>query len=340
MTPLAKTLNIRSSPHIGSTASVDSIMFHVVLALMPVCAHAVYRFGFAAMLVLVTAAVTCVLTEHVLCRWNDKPTTVGDWSAVITGLLYGLVLPPSLPLWMVVAGGIIAVGVGKFLFGGLGYNPFNPALIGRAILQAAFPAAMTSWPDCSQARFGSLPSSTLALPLTQPVYDGLSSATPLADWKFNQIPTATGDLVLGSIAGSTGETSAVLILLGGIYLIARRMMSWRIPLSVLGTVALCSSVLHSFDPERYAGPLFMLFSGGLMLGAVFMATDMVASPMTHFGCVVYGVLIGVLVVIIRLWGGMPEGVMYAILIGNAVSPHIDVWIQPRVYGTTAGGQSE
>jgi electron transport complex protein RnfD len=238
---------------------------------------------------------------------------------------------------MVAIGGLIAVALGKFLFGGLGQNPFNPALVGRAILQAAFPAAMTSWPAMPPNRFVALPPSTLALPLTKPDYDGISAATPLADWKFNQVSTAGRDLMMGAVSGSTGETCAVLLLLGGIYLVARGMMSWRIPVAILGTVALFSAVLHLVDPERYAGPMFMLMSGGLMLGAVFMATDMVASPITHLGCVVYGILIGVLVVLIRVWGGMPEGVMYAILLANAVSPHIDHWIQPRVYGTRSQG---
>lgn len=338
MTQLSKTLTIQSSPHIGAAASVDSIMLNVVLALLPVCAYAVYAFGLAALLVLLTAVASCLITEHLLCRFNGRATTVGDWSVVITGLLYGLILPPSLPLWMVAAGGVIAVGIGKFLFGGLGYNPFNPALIGRAILQAAFPAAMTTWPD-SPHHFVSLPSSTLALPLTKPQYDGISSATPLANWKFDHVSTDTADLFMGSVGGSTGETCVLLIVLGGVYLVARRMMCWRIPVAILTTVALCSSLLHAVDPDRYAGPLFMLFSGGLMLGAVFMATDMVASPITHLGRVVYGVLIGLLVVMIRVWGGMPEGVMYAILIGNAVSPHIDNWIQPRVYGTAQRGDA-
>jgi electron transport complex protein RnfD len=234
---------------------------------------------------------------------------------------------------------MVAVGLGKFLFGGLGYNPFNPALVGRAVLQAAFPVAMTSWPAVPGNRIIAVPSSTLTWPLTEPAYDAISSATPLASWKFDQALTNTSDLLLGSISGSTGETCALLIILGGVYLVARRMMNWRIPVAILATVALLSTILHFIDPGQYAGPLFMLFSGGLMLGAVFMATDMVASPMTHRGCVVYGILIGALVVVIRVWGGLPEGVMYAILLGNAVSPHIDNWIQPRVYGTRSGGKS-
>lgn len=334
MSNTTKTLAIRSSPHIGGTLSTDQIMFHVVLALLPVSLFAIYLFGLAALFVLTTAVLACVLTEHVLCRLSGQPTTIADWSAVITGLLYGLILPPNLPLWMVFAGGVIGIGLGKFLFGGLGSNTFNPALVGRAILQAAFPAAMTTW-ALPPKHFGSLPASTLAWPLTKPDYDGISAATPLADWKFNHELAEGGDLFFGTVAGSTGETSALLILIGGVYLIARRMMSWQIPVAILGTVALCSTILHAVDPERYAGPMFMLFSGGLMLGAVFMATDMVASPITAIGCVVYGILIGLLVVLIRVWGGMPEGVMYAILIGNAVSPHIDHWIQPRVYGSSA-----
>ncbi|GAA4472827.1 RnfABCDGE type electron transport complex subunit D [Novipirellula rosea] len=337
MTKLSKTLTIQSSPHIGAAASVDSIMLNVVLALLPLCAFAIYRFGISAALILMMAVLSCVLTEHLMCRSAGRPTTVSDGSVLITGILYGLILPPSLPLWMVAAGGVIGVAMGKFLFGGLGYNAFNPALVGRAILQAAFPAAMTTWPSESAASFASLPSSTLALPLTKPDYDGISAATPLAKWKFEQIPTDTADLFVGTVSGSTGETCAALILLGGVYLVARRMMSWRIPVAILSTVALCSMLLQAIDPTRYAGLSLMLFSGGLMLGAVFMATDMVASPITHLGCVVYGILIGLLVVVIRVWGGMPEGVMYAILIGNAASPHIDHWIQPRVYGTASQG---
>jgi electron transport complex protein RnfD len=336
MTQLSQTLDIRSSPHISGGTSVDTIMLNVVLALLPVAAFAVYTFGLAALLTLATAVISCVLTEAVLCRVSGRTISVGDWSATVTGLLYGLTLPPSLSLWMVAAGGVIAIGLGKSLFGGLGYNPFNPALVGRAVLQAAFPVAMTSWPAVPSNRFSSLPSSTFAWPFSEPVYDAVSGATPLASWKFDKALTDASDLLLGSVSGSTGETCALLILLGGVYLIARRMMSWRIPVAILLTVALFSTVLHLIDSARYAGPLFMLFSGGLMLGAVFMATDMVASPMTHTGCVLYGVLIGALVVVIRVWGGLPEGVMYAILLGNAVSPHIDNWIQPRVYGTARG----
>jgi len=334
MATAGKTLEIRTSPHILSGYSVDTIMFNVVLALLPTTAFAVYAFGLAGLLTLSMALVSCVLTEHLICRAAGKPTTVGDWSVTITGLLYGLTLPPSLPLWMVAVGGVICVAMGKAMFGGLGYNTFNPALVGRAVLQAAFPVAITTWiPGFGAGRFSSLPSSTLTLPFTEPAVDAITSATPLALWKFSQEATATGDLLLGFTSGSAGETSSVLILLGGIYLIARNMMNWRIPASIFGAVIVLSGALHLADPTRYASPMFMLFSGGLMLGAMFMATDMVGSPMTSRGCYLYGALIGLITVVIRTWGGLPEGVMYAILLGNALTPHLDRWTRPTVFGT-------
>jgi len=333
MKSLEKTLEIRTSPHISEGASVESIMRNVVWALIPATAFAIYAFGLAGLSTLLTATIACVVTEAVICRLNGQPSTVGDWSVVITGLLLGLTLPPGLPLWMTFVGGVIAVAVGKALFGGLGYNPFNPALVGRAVLQAAFPVAMTSWhPSMSPERFTSFPSSTLAPPFGQPVYDGLSGATPLSAWKFDHQLAETADLVMGFTSGSTGETSAALILLGGLYLIARNMMNWRIPVAIFVTVSLFSGLLHWANAEAYPPPLFMLFSGGLMIGAIFMATDMVGSPMTNRGVIMHGVLIGLLTVVIRIWGGMPEGVMYAILLANAVVPQIDNWLQPKVYG--------
>jgi len=337
MTLRSKTLELRTSPHILSGHSVDTIMFNVVLALLPTTAFAVYAFGLAALLVLATAVASCLVAERLVCRVSGQRSTLSDWSVTITGLLYGLTLPPGLPLWMVAVGGVVAVVLGKALFGGLGRNPFNPALVGRTFLQAAFPAAMTTWmPGFTPGRLLSLPSSTLTLPFTQPLYDGITGATPLALWKFEHGLTEGGDLALGFVSGSTGETSSLLILLGGIYLVARNMMNWRIPVSIFAAVIVLSGALHLSDPERYTSPVFMLFAGGLMLGAVFMATDMVGSPITSTGCYIYGGVIGLLVVVIRVWGGMPEGVMYAILLGNAVSPHIDQWIRPKVYGTAGG----
>lgn len=339
-TRLAKTLEIRTSPHIVSGYAVDTIMFNVVVALAPATAFAVWAFGAAAVAVLATAVASCVGFEHLLCRVTGRPTTVGDWSAAVTGLLYGLTLPASLPLWMVVIGGAVSMFVGKLLFGGLGFNPFNPALVGRAVMQATFPVPMTTWMAPFAAdRFARLPGSLLTAPFLQPVYDVATGATPLALWKFSRQLTGTRELALGLVGGSAGETSAVLLAAGGAYLVARNMMSWRTPVAIFAAVAAVSGALHLADPARYSSPAFMLFSGGLALGALFMATDMVTSPIGTAACWVYGALIGTLVVVIRTWGGMPEGVMYAILLGNAVAPHLDRALAPRVYGTgrpTAG----
>lgn len=329
-----KTLEIHASPHIASGASVDIIMRNVVLALLPTAGFSIYLFGLAGLLVLLTATFSCIATEHLLCKLSGRASTVNDWSVTVTGILYGLTLPAGLPLWMVAMGGVIAVALGKFLFGGLGYNLFNPALVGRAFMQAAFPAAMTTWmPALSPERFQSLPTSTLAFPLTIPTYDAISGATPLAAMKFVGQSTSSMDLFMGFTSGSTGETCSLLILAGGSYLVVRRMMNWRIPAGIFTTVIVLSGLLHGLDPQVYPSPVFMLFSGGLMLGAMFMATDMVASPMTGLGCFAYGAVIGTLVIVIRLWGAMPEGVMYAILFGNALSPHIDRLIQPVTYGS-------
>jgi len=330
------TLRISSSPHLKRRTTTDAIMRNVVWALLPVAAFAVYSFGLGTLMLLMTTTVACVLTEHLLCRISGRESTIADWSAVITGLLLGLTLPPVFPLWMAFVGSVIAMGLGKFIFGGLGYNVFNPALVGRAVLQAAFPAAITTWyPAFTENRFTEVAASTLALPFMRPpAVDVVTGATPLAAFKFEGVRTETSDLALGLISGSTGETCAVLIVLGGIYLVARNMMNWRIPVAVLGSAFALSGLCYLIDPGAYPHPVFMLFSGGLMLGAVFMATDMVASPLTPRGVWVYGAFIGIVTIVIRLWGGLPEGVMYAILLANAVSPHIDGWIQPRVYGTT------
>ncbi len=330
----SKTLHISTSPHIRKGVSTDTIMQNVVWAMMPVVIFAVFSFGINAFLVIATAVISSVLTEHALCKWSNKESTISDWSAVITGVLLGLTLPPIFPLWMTFLGGVFSVAVGKFVFGGLGYNLFNPALVGRAFLQAAFPVAITTWQSAFlDGRFFNISSSVLAFPFAEPKVDGISGATPLSAFKFDHVMTDTTDLALGLISGSIGETSSVIIILGGIYLIARKMMNWRIPASILSTVFVLSGILYLIDDKIYPSPLFMLFSGGLMLGAVFMATDMVGSPITPLGVVIYGFFIGLLVVVIRVWGGLPEGVMYAILFGNALTPQIDNFIRPRVYGT-------
>ena len=339
MKPLRPLLWIQPAPHVHAGITVPRIMAHVVIALLPAAAFSIYLFGLAGLLTLLGAIGACLAAERLLQRPGQ--TTLADGSALVTGLIYGLTLPPTLPLWMVVVGGVVAIAVGKLLFGGLGYNAFNPALVGRVFLQAAFPAAMTTWlAPLGAERFSSLPAGMLAWPLTradQGGIDGLSAATPLAEWKFAGAQTPLTDLALGLSAGSTGETSALLLLLGGLYLVLVRAANWRIPVAILATVGAASALLHGLDATRFAAAPFMLMSGGLMLGAWFMATDPVASPLTAAGAWVYGLTIGLLILVIRIWSGQPEGVMYGILLGNALAPHIDRWLQPRVYGTRGRG---
>ncbi len=335
-------IELRTSPHIKRQVTTDVIMLNVVYALVPVAAFGVWLFGLSALLLVGVCTASTVLTEHLICRLRGKESTITDYSAVITGILLALTLPPGFPLWMAAVGGVVAVGLGKAAFGGLGFNPFNPALVGRAFLQAAFPVAITTWtPAGVSGRFLAAIPSTLALPFMKPpsvaeygaaAVDGFSGATPLAQMKFEGTVPALPDLVLGTSPGTVGETSAILILLCGAYLVARRMMDWRIPVSILVTVFIVSGAFALSRPEAYPNPFYMLFSGGLMLGAVFMATDMVGSPSTPRGVWIYGILIGILTVVIRLKGGLPEGVMYAILLGNAATPHIDALTQPRIYG--------
>ena len=315
----------------------------MVYALLPVCGWAIYAFGLSVLLLLVTTTLVCIATEAMFCRLANRPSSIGDWSIAITGLLLALTLPPGFPLWMAAVAAFVAVGLGKALFGGLGYNVMNPALVGRAFVQAAFPVAITTWtPPFLPGRFSEVIPSTLTLPFTQPLpvddwiarntIDAFSGATPLALQKFEQITTPLSELFSGTVAGSAGETSAVIILLGGIYLALRRMMDWRIPVAVLLGAVVVSLPLWLLDAGRYPDPLFVLMSGGLMLGAVFMASDMVGSPVTPLGVWIYGLFIGMLTVVIRLFGGLTEGVMYAILLGNVIAPLISGVTQPRIFG--------
>jgi len=328
MTTPTTGLLVTASPHLGSQDSTPKIMWNVVASLVPIIVAATWFFGPTALLVLLAATLGALLPERI---WGQRGA-LGDGSAVITGLLLGLTLPPGLPLWMAFVGGFVAIGLGKVVFGGLGQNIFNPALLGRAFLQAAFPVALTTWPKPGLA-WWSLRGDTFALPFMRGDVDTVTSATPLGAMKFEQTTTNVGDLLLGSTGGSLGETAACLILLCGGYLALRRYLNWRIPVGIFATVALIGGIAWLADSSRYPNPLFTLFSGGLMLGAVFMATDMVTSPTTNLGCWVFAFGIGALVVIIRLWGGLAEGVMYAILLMNALVPSINRATRPRVFGT-------
>lgn len=325
---------VTTSPHLHGGPSVDTIMRNVVYALLPLVMYAVWLFGLSAAALITTTTLAAVGIEWIGCRVAKRENSVDDWSAVITGMLLGLILPPGLPLWMGVIGAFVAVAPGKLIFGGLGFNVFNPALVGRAFLQAAFPVAITSYSKALDPhRFTEFLPSTFALPLMKaPALDAMTAATPLVLHKFDHVVTDAWSIFWGVRPGSAGESSVPLILLCGAYLVYRQMMEWRIPVSMLLSAYVFSAVFHWADPAKYPDPLFMLFSGGLVLGATFMATDPVASPVTPKGMWIYGMLMGLLTVLIRLLGGLAEGVMYSILLGNAVSPLIDRLTAPRTYG--------
>jgi len=326
------TFLVTASPHLRSRDSTPTIMWTVVGSLVPVVAFAVYYFGPSALLVTLASVVGAVGTEAAF----GKPRAIRDGSAVITGVLLGLCLPAGIPLWMAVLGGMFGIGFGKLIFGGLGQNVFNPALLGRAFLQAAFPVALTTWPSVEGVRWWSLRGDNFALPLMSAHVDAVTTATPLGLMKFERVATPVADLAFGTTAGSLGETGALLILARGGYLALRNYLNWRIPASIFLTVAAFTAILHLIDGARYPTPMFMLLSGGLMLGALYMATDMVTSPVTNRGAWIFGAGIGFLVVLIRLWGGLAEGVMYAILIMNALVPFINRATQPRVFGVGGG----
>ena len=347
---MPRLIEIRTSPHLKRATTVPQIMRTVVLALLPICAFAVFQFGLSALLLLVTTTGVAMATEYLFSRLSDRGNSLGDWSVVITGLLLGLTLPPGFPLWMAAVAAFVGVGLGKSLFGGLGFNVMNAALVGRAFAQAAFPVAITTWtPAFAPGRFLEFIPSTLPLPLMKPApitdwlaglgIDGFTGATALALQKFQQIEVSSWDLFLGLVPGSAGETSAALILVCGLYLAYQRMLDWRIPVGVLAGTVLVALPLWLVDSHHYPTPWFVLFSGGLMLGAWFMASDMVGSPETPWGALLYGLFIGALTVVIRLFGGLTEGIMYAILLANAAAPLIAAATQPRVYGANKEGRS-
>lgn len=320
-------LIVTASPHLKDRDTTPRIMWTVAASLVPVVLSSAFFFGISAILVILAATLSALVTERAL----GKPGTLRDGSAMITGLLLGLSLPPGIPLWMAALGGAFGIGFGKAVWGGLGQNGFNPALIGRAFLQTAFPVAITTWPTPG-GNFFALKGDLFALPLMQPSADVVTSATPLGLFKFEQKLTSIVDLVLGTTGGSVGETSAIVILLCGAFLAWKGYLNWRSPVSILVTVFVASSLLHLFN-GKYPDGLFMIFSGGLMLGAVYMATDMVTVPTTNKGRWIFGLGTGMIVVIIRVFGGLPEGVMYAILIMNAFTPFINRATQPVVFGT-------
>ena len=309
-----KKLTISVSPHISSPINTRYMMKGVLTALIPVVLAALYFYRLPGLLVMLSAVVSCVLTEVLMQKLRKKPVRINDYSALITGLLLALVLPPATPLWMAFLAGVFAIAIGKELFGGLGYNVFNPALLARAFLMAAFPVTMTTW----------------SKPIT---LDAVTTATPLGLAKFEHLSTSYIELILGNIGGCIGETSAIAIVLGGVYLLYKKIIDFRIPAAYIATVVVFSGIMHVIAPGTYLSPIFNVLAGGLLIGAFFMATDPVTSPITAKGRWVFGIGCGVVTMIIRLWGGLPEGVMYSILLMNAVTPLINRMTRPKRYGT-------
>ncbi|HNZ61670.1 MAG TPA: RnfABCDGE type electron transport complex subunit D [Paludibacteraceae bacterium] len=313
-------LVVSPSPHVHSGNSIQKEMKSVLIALIPAYLVALYYFGVGALIVSATSVLSCVLFEYLIQKFILKgEKTITDCSAIVTGLLLAFNLPSNLPIWIVIIGALVAIGVGKMSFGGLGNNPFNPALVGRVFLLISFPVQMTSWPR--------------PIPFNLAYMDAETSATALTALKehLENIPSAL-DMFIGNMGGSMGEVSTLALLLGFAYLLYRRTISWHIPITILFTVFVMTGIFYLVDPQTYASPLVHLMTGGLMLGAIFMATDFVTSPMTKRGMFVYGIGIGVITVVIRLFGSYPEGVSFAILIMNAFTPLINTYIKPKRFG--------
>lgn len=310
---------VSSSPHTHSGASVQKIMLDVIIALVPAMALSVFFFGIDALRLLITCVASCVAIEALCRKLMSRNPGITDLSAALTGILLALNLPPSIPGWMAIIGSVFAIAIAKQVFGGIGYNPFNPALIGRVAMLVSFPVAMTTWSE-----------------MAHPLEDAVTTATPLSMLKAGIVypftPELAGRFFTGNINGCIGEVSAAALLLGGIYLLFRRVISWHIPVSFIGTVALFAAILRLATPETTMNPLFHVLSGGLMMGAFFMATDMVTTPVTSMGMIVFGIGCGLLTMIIRTWGGYPEGVSFAILIMNAFTPLINKATKPGIFG--------
>jgi len=313
-------LIISPAPHIHSGDSVSKNMNGVIIAMVPALLAVFYFFGLGALIVTFTSIAACVLFEFLIQKFILKgPLTILDGSAAVTGILLAFNLPYNLPIWMIVIGALVSIGVAKMSFGGLGNNPFNPALVGRVFLLISFPVEMTTWPVVD--------------PLATTYLDAETGATVLGILKEGSASLpAISEMVLGDFLGSFSIIMSVALLLGLAYMLIRKIITWHIPISILLTVAVFTGILHLVDPQSYATPPIHLFSGGLMLGAIFMATDYVTSPMTFRGMWIYGVGIGLLTVIIRTWGAYPEGVAFAILIMNGFTPIINFYVKPKRFG--------
>ena len=320
-------LILSSSPHIHCGESIPKIMYSVIIALMPASLAGIYFFGLNALKVMAISVGISIICEAVSQKMMGKKITVNDGSAALTGILLAFNLPPTSPWWMVTIGAVVAIILGKQVYGGLGYNPFNPALVGRVFLLISFPVQMTSW---------AMPS-----PMFLNKMDAVTRATPLGEMKLQllltgRVPEFSSsdlfDFFIGNVGGSLGEVSMIALLIGAAYLLYRGYIGWLIPLSFIGSVMIISGIFWLIDPTRFLSPIFHLCTGGLILGAFFMATDLVTTPLTRKGMLIFGLGCGLVTITIRLFGGYPEGVSFSILFMNAATPLIDRFTKPKIFG--------
>jgi len=327
---MSKLLTVSPSPHISTDLSLSKLMYGVIISLIPAFLVTVYMFGTGALIITAVSVASCVLAEMIIQRYIMKvPVRIGDGSAMVTGILLAFNLPSNIPWWMVVMGAVFAIGVGKMTYGGLGNNPFNPALVGRVFLLISFPVQMTSWPMPIESRFQYTDAITGATPLGF-LKEALRNGETVQD-AMSQIPDHM-QLFMGQMGGSLGEVSAVALLLGFAWMIYRKIITWHIPVVMIATVYVFTGILWLADPTTNATPLFHILTGGVMLGAIYMATDLVTSPMTKKGMMIFAAGIGIITVVIRKFGAYPEGVSFAILIMNAFVPLINKYIKPKRFG--------
>ena len=327
---MSNLLNVSLSPHIHGKETTQKLMFGVITALIPVFLTSVFFFGYGALIVTATSVASCLLFEYLIVKFIfRKPVTITDGSALVTGLLLAFNLPSNIPVIIIVIGSLISIAVAKMTFGGLGNNPFNPALVGRVFMLISFPVQMTTWPVPAGFGTGYADAVTGATPLAI-IKEGIKNGEPISRL-MSQIPTPA-QMFLGDMGGSLGEVAALALLIGFVWLLLRKIITWHIPVSIVVTILTFTAVLWAVNPEKYANPLFHILAGGVLLGAIFMATDYVTSPMNPKAMLIYGCGIGMLTVIIRVWGSYPEGVSFAILIMNAFVPLMNAYIKPKRFG--------
>ena len=327
---MSNLLNVSPSPHVHGKESTQRLMLNVVIALVPAFISSVFYFGAGAVIVTSTSVVSCLLFEYLIQRFVlRKPISITDGSALVTGILLAFNLPSNIPVLIIVIGSFVSIAVAKMTFGGIGNNPFNPALVGRVFMLISFPVQMTSWPVPKGFGTGYLDAVTGATPLAV-IKEGLKNGEPLSDL-IARIPTPS-QMFLGNMGGSIGEVAAIALLIGFVYLLIKKVITWHIPVSVIGSLTLFTAILWLVNPEKNASPMFHILAGGVLLGAIFMATDYVTSPMVPKAMLLYGCGIGIITVIIRVYGAYPEGVSFAILIMNAFVPLMNSYIKPKRFG--------